>query len=151
MTNTTYQAAPWADVLVFHDKPWWKRYGRHVSEVFAGIKVSKSQIYGGGVRSLCHLPSYANSGGFAAAIAMLAGAARIVYLGLDCKPAADGKRHWHGAHPSGLGDAVSMNAWPAEFEPLAGHAAAAGVEIVNASGDTALTCFNRIPLEEALA
>jgi len=151
VTNTTYQAAPWADVLVFHDKKWWKKWRRDVQAKFGGQKISRAAVYDKGVRSLCHVPGYGNSGGFAAALALLAGVARIVYLGLDCKPAADGRRHWHGAHPQGLGDAMSMDAWPDELAKLAEHAAADGVEIINSSRDTALTCFPRVPLEEALA
>jgi len=102
------------------------------------------------VRCMPQVQAYANSGGFAGSLAMLAGAARILYLGLDCKPADDGRRHWHGAHPPGLGDAVSMPVWADEIKRLADHACIDGVKIVNCSRDTALTCFPRIPLEEAL-
>ena len=151
VTNTTYKIAPWADVLVFHDKKWWKHHRLNVQQMFGGQKLSRAAVYDKGVRSMCHVPGYGNSGGFAAALAMLAGAIRIVYLGLDCKPADDGRRHWHGAHPKGLGDAMSMDAWPDELELLAEHAKRDGVEIVNASRDTALTCFPRVTLAEALA
>jgi len=102
------------------------------------------------VRCMPHVQAYANSGGFAGSLAMLAGAARILYLGLDCKPAADGRRHWHGAHPPGLGDAVSMPVWSVEIQRLAGDARNEGVEVINCSRDTALTCFPRVPLEAAL-
>jgi hypothetical protein len=44
-----------------------------------------------------------------------------------------------------------MPQWSEEIKLLADHARIDGVEIVNCSRDTALTCFPRIPLEEALA
>lgn len=70
-------------------------------------------------------------------------------LGYDCKHAADGKRHWHGDHPKGLGNAGSVGKWPAQFRDVAQRLH--GVEIVNATRDTALTIWPQVPLEEALA
>ena len=139
VTNTTYQAAPWADVLVMHDARWWQRWRADVLATFHGAKISKEPVLDDSVRCMAHVQGYANSGGFAGSLAMLAGAARILYLGLDCKPADDGRRHWHGAHPPGLGDAVSMPVWAEEIKLLADHARIDGVEIVNFSPNTALT------------
>ena len=150
VTNTSYQIAPWADVLVMHDARWWRRWRADVMAVFHGAKISKEQVDDAAVRCMPQVQAYANSGGMAASLAILAGAARILYLGLDCKPAADGRRHWHGAHPPGLGDAVSMPKWAEEIKLLAGDAFLGGVEVINASRDTALECFPRIPFEEAL-
>lgn len=77
------------------------------------------------------------------------GAKRIILLGYDCKYADDGKRHWHGDHPKGLGNAVSMPKWMGQFKEIADHLR--GVMIVNASRDTALRFWPRQSLGEALA
>lgn len=77
------------------------------------------------------------------------GAERIILLGYDCKYADDGRRHWHGDHPKGLGNAVSMPKWMGQFKEIADHLR--GVMIVNASRDTALRFWPRQSLEEALA
>lgn len=69
-------------------------------------------------------------------------------LGYDCQRTG-GKVHWHGDHPKGLGNAGSMPKWPQQFAKL--KAAMAGVEIINCSRETALTCFTRGDLETCLA
>lgn len=90
-----------------------------------------------------------NSGAGALCLAAHFGAKRIIMLGYDCKHAADGKRHWHGNHPKGLGNAGSVDKWPAQFRDVAQRLH--GVEIVNATRDTSLTIWPQVPLEEALA
>lgn len=92
-----------------------------------------------------------NSGAGAIAVAAALGARRIVLVGYDCKHAADGRRHWHGDHAkgAGAGNAGSVSKWPAQFRDLVSHLR--GATVINASRDTALTVFPRMPLEEALA
>ena len=58
--------------------------------------------------------------------------------------------HMHGDHVTGLGNAGSLPKWPAFFQKLAGLMSRKGVTVVNASRSTALTCFPRVGLEEAL-
>jgi hypothetical protein len=70
-------------------------------------------------------------------------------LGLDCQYTG-GKRHWHGDHPPGLGNAKSLKKWPTGFKRLASHCKGQGVEVINASRETALDCFERQPLEAVL-
>lgn len=89
-----------------------------------------------------------NSGQRAILLAKHLGASRIILLGYDCS-IADGS-HWHGDHT--LLDnptAANIARWHGEFEKvsseLAGH-----VEIINCSRKTALTCFRRMPLADAL-
>jgi hypothetical protein len=149
VTNTTYQLATWADALFFHDYKWWKKYCDDVHAKFKGRLVTVAPVNTASVDWLRDWNSYGNSGAAAIALAVLAGARRVITLGLDCQYAGN-KKHWHGDHPHGLGNARSLKKWPAGFARLATHAKSSGVEVINASRATALDCFERRPLEEVL-
>ena len=90
-----------------------------------------------------------NSGAGAISLADLFGARKIILLGYDCKYDDDGKRHWHGNHPKELGNAGSLPKWFGHFDDIAKRVTHCNV--INATRDTALTMWPRIPLEEALA
>ena len=146
VTNTTYQMAPWADVLYAMDAAWWRRYGARAKQEFSGERLTiargvcpdatKIDIFRGG-----------KSGAGAMSLASHRGAARIILLGYDCQYTG-GKRHWHGDHPKGLGNCVSLPKFPAQFEQMARHLKHR--EIINASRSTALAFWPRMDLEEAL-
>ena len=146
VTNTTFQAAPWADVLYAMDKPWWQKYHKEVEAGFEGEKIAP--VSGCYNARRVQFGYGGNSGAGALALAAHFGARRIIMLGYDCKYAADGRRHWHGNHPKGLGNAVSLPHWLGQFDAMAKQLA--GVEIINATRDTALEFWPRVPLESAL-
>lgn len=152
VTNTTFKLAPWADLLFFHDRKWWDIHGAEVGDAFSGLCVTMSSLSTSRVLSLAGtgFKAYRNSGGGAINFAMLAGAKRIITLGLDGKYASDGRRHWHIQHPK-LGDAASLPRFVKIFPQLAQDAKSKGVEIINASRDTALICFPRVTLENVLS
>lgn len=152
VTNTTFKLAPWADLLFFYDRKWWQVHGDEVTKTFGGLCVTVSQTKGPGVLSLQGMGfnAYRNSGGGAISFAMEAGAKRIVLVGLDGKYAADGRRHWHVQHPM-LGDATSLPRFIKHFPALAADASKRGVQILNASRDTGLTCFTRVCLDNVLS
>lgn len=145
VTNTTFRMAPWADVLWAMDMAWWKRYIEEVREGFAGERMTLSRN-GLGIAT-APVNHYRNSGGGAVALAIHRGATRVVLLGYDMQYTR-GKTHWHGDHPRGLGSAGKISEWPAEFERLKRDHP--DVIIINATRETALTCFPRMPLEQAL-
>lgn len=148
VTNTTFRMCPWADVLFGFDSKWWKLYREEVTQ-FRGEKLSASRLsekYG--ARTL--MLGYRNSGACAVALAMSRGAARIVLLAYDLM-FWDGRRHWHGDHPAPLENASTIVDWARQFGMLAKSARRRGVEIVNASRRTRLTCFPIVSLEAALA
>jgi hypothetical protein len=87
-----------------------------------------------------------NSGYQAVNLAFLFGAAKIVLLGFDMK----GGSHWHGDHPGALNRGVPTRAFAKAFPALADDLKSEGVEVLNATRDTALECFPKIDLEDAL-
>lgn len=154
--------ASWADVLYACGADvgrWWSHYGPSLS--FEGLRYTldpKSAKYATvlkntGILGLetdpTGLRTGKNSGYQAVNLAVHLGAKKIVLLGYDMQPKA-GKDHWFGAHPY-LTAAIPYQAFrdlfPSMMEPLA----ALGIEIVNASRETALTCVPRVSLEEALS
>lgn len=165
--NASYALAPWADVLYCADeKPYrwyWKKgpQGFEQSPMceFAGLKYSLTSTAArfAGVTVLRRgtetglslkptaLSTGQNSGYQAINLAVLLGAARVVLLGYDLM-AAKGKEHWHADHPNRSRSPYGKlrQFFPTLVEPLA----KAGVEIVNCSRETALTCFPRKSLAE---
>lgn len=153
VTNTTYRLAPWATVLMAHDYKWWELHGKEVAATFAGHKVSgtlRAQRYGAQSLGQTRFRPYSNSGAAAVSLAVLAGSKNVVMLGYDCQHTG-GKTHWHGDHPAPLGNAGSVGRWPQKFKQLAEYAQRSGCRVVNASRETALEFFPRVPLDEALA
>ena len=152
VTNATFRLAPWAQVLMGHDGRFWQAYRAEVEQVFQGRCVTCSPARMPGVQSLAGLVKYrgfGNSGAAAVSLAVYAGAARAVLLGFDVQKTG-GLSHWHGAHPAGLSDAKSIATWPGKFAQLAAYAQRRGCEVLNASRQTALTCFPRVELAGAL-
>ena len=132
--------------MVAMDRKWWTEYGSEVT--FTGQRWAA----GDGIEGVKMLPNGADGGNSGAGAILLAkhyGAERIILIGYDCKPAANGMRHWHGKHRGRLTDAGSLDKFPAQFQRLA--VKLAGIEIVNATRDTALTVWPCVSLEEALA
>ena len=130
------------------DLTWWQRYLGDVQARFRGERYSTAPIGGGGVRHLtAPFKGYGNSGAACIALAAFGGAARVILIGYDCQKTG-GKAHWHGDHPNGLANAKQIDKWHLRFEELA--ADLKGVEVVNASRETALKMFPRMSLDAAL-
>lgn len=90
-----------------------------------------------------------NSGYQAINLAYLMGASSVVLLGYDMGNTSV-KSHWHGDHPGELNKQLPTALWLEKFPALAADLKYEGVKVVNATRETALTCFDRLPLEEAL-
>lgn len=71
-------------------------------------------------------------------------------LGFDCKKAADGKAHWFGQHGPELCQKQPFDYWLQLMPLLARDLRQEGTTVINASRDTALQCFERMPLEQAI-
>lgn len=91
-----------------------------------------------------------NSGHQALGLAYLFGARRIILLGYDFQRTG-GRAHWHADHPPQIGNlAADLDGWQASMSQLARDIAKQGVEVVNCTRETALTCFSRAELAAAL-
>ena len=91
--------------------------------------------------------SYGNSGAGCISMAAQAGAKTIILVGFDCQHSG-GRSHWHGDHPHHLGNAGMTHQWLENYERMAQDFDT--IEIINASRETALTCFPRKRLESLL-
>ena len=141
--------APWADALFAMDVDWWRTYLTDVNANFQGLRFSSNKLpkeYRVKHLPPPHFKAHHNSGCGAIALAVQGGARRVLMLGYDCQKTG-GKAHWHADYAK-LGNAGSIDKWPARFQALADDCA--GVEIINCSRETALTIFPRMELEEAL-
>lgn len=90
-----------------------------------------------------------NSGFMAIQLARLRGAARILLIGYDMQRTG-GLDHWFGAHVDGLPFADPKN-FVKHFNMLAPQLVADGRQVINCTIESALTCFPRMPLADALA
>jgi hypothetical protein len=159
--NDAYRLAPWADVLYAADQQWWKWHdgvpsftGLRYSLQAAAAAYDVSVLENTGPRGIERAPTglrTGDNGGYQALnLAVHLGATRIVLLGYDMQR-TDNKSHWFGEHPGG--GQSPYGSFIAAFDALAasGELAAVGVEVVNCSRQTALTCFPCRPLEDVLA
>lgn len=159
--NTSYQLAPWADCLYACDARWWKWHDG--ARDFQGLKYSlqdaRVKDYGvtvlknTGTTGLDVRPSGLrtghNSGYQAINLAVHFGAKQIVLLGYDLKRAPDGKVHWHGDHRQAVN--VPLSLFLPTFQTLVQPLQKLGVSVVNCSRETALTCWPRVALRDALS
>jgi len=164
-------AAPWADVWYSHDAAWWSTYTDttkfpdHAAllRAFPGERACWDDFgipYGArpiprekpvdglgleGVRSGC------NSGFQAINLAFLRGAKTIIGTGYDMQHTG-GKRHNHADHPAPLGNfsAGMPEMCRRHMGTLAGPLRELGVRVINATRETALTCFERMSLADAI-
>lgn len=159
---------PWADVLYACDRTWWNAYYDRARRECEGVEFwtcnrEASKVWGlnyieaepGGVPSLrprC-IPQGGDKGGNsgfqALALALHFGAARVILLGYDMQFTGR-RKHWHPDHRGTMHNPqnTEMRYWPQFFARMA---AAVDVPIVNATRETALKCFARLDLVEALA
>jgi len=178
--NDSWRLAPWADLFYFHDKEWYDQQvkanhvacGKSFREVLvSGLWVSANEYFDNhptiqtlkntGQQGFDPDPACirhgSNSGYQAIHVAAHLGVSRILLLGYDMRvqaPAAPGKRertHWHDEHR----DADFKNAlWQTflpHFPTLVNPLARAGVEVVNCTPGSALTCWPYMPLAEAIS
>jgi hypothetical protein len=166
--NDAHLLLPEADLLYACDARWWDHHKG--VQAFEGERWT--QTAAGGVECAArwglnlvegkpgNIPDLTgssvrhggNSGFQAVNLAALQGVRRIILLGFDMGCAPDGRRHFFGNHAD-----PCLNVLPAfrlfvkAFTVAAPVYRAAGVEILNASRRSALTCFPSTPLEPALA
>lgn len=150
--NATFRMAPWADVVYMGDLMAVRTYREEVlreslCQPWTCDQVAKQQ-YGWNLAP--GLMRCGNSGGQAIHLAAKFGARKIVLLGFDMQLGPDGQRHHHAEHPKPCVQRSLFVEWGLKMGVLAKELKLAGVEVVNCSRTTALTCFRIQTLEDAL-
>lgn len=158
--NDSYQLAPWADYHYFCDSKWQKWHcDREDYQSFQGVRITQDVVdepgviriagkHDKGVSESPEVIHYGSNSGFQALnIAYLMGASRILLLGYDMKVAKNGKAHWFGDHPDKVRS--SYLGWLSNFS-VAADQLKGKVEVINCSPDSALQCFPKMALTDAL-
>lgn len=90
-----------------------------------------------------------NAGYQAINLAVHFGAKKIVLLGYDMRM-QEGRTHWHNEpRPDGFADVLAQSMLP-HFATLVEPLEQLGIEVINATPDSALECFPKMSLEDAL-
>jgi hypothetical protein len=168
--NDAYRLLPFANVLYACDADWWDIH-RGTSD-FRGEKwssqganghndkIEQAKKYGlrliaGAEREgfslapgLIHYGS--NSGFQAVNLAMQFGATRILLIGFDMCAPSNGPAHFFGNHPRGLVNMRDYERFIPAFE-VAAKMLPNDTQIINCSATTALRCFPRATLADALS
>lgn len=168
VVNDNWKKAPWAEVLYACDWAWWREYLPAVRRGFGGRLVSQRGGNEPIQSDFCrkhgieqyplvkkkglgkdHIRAGGNGGHQALNLAYLLGGRRIILLGYDMQKTG-GKFHWFGDHPRTLRNPSAINKWARNFNHIANDMKREGVEVINATRETALDCFPRMPIDEAL-
>jgi hypothetical protein len=164
--NSTYKLALWADVLYGCDAKWWKKastdHKNHPtfkefrglrfalttqSAIVPGVRVLKNTGTAGLETNPIGLKTGRNSGFQAVNLAYHLGGTRILLLGYDMGYTNAKQQHWHEPDFPGSSPYAQFRQ---SFETIVQPLQAAGVELINCSRETALTCVPRMSLRDAL-
>jgi hypothetical protein len=153
-------------VLYACDDSWWLHYFAEVATVFKGAEMwtiaarSRDQFKlnwlhgrsdaGGLSNSKEYINAGLNSGHQALALADYFGATRILLLGYDMQRSG-GRTHWHPDHPRNkMGNGGRFHEWQKQMVQVAGDFKKKGTAVINCSRKTALACYPRATIQEAL-
>jgi hypothetical protein len=165
--NSSYRLCPWADLLFFSDPQWYQWEQEKNPELlatFIGRMMTVGEIPDHSIHRLAltgtddiePLPDrvHGNNSGYQAInVAYHFGVKRIVLLGFDMK--LDGeKSHWHEGHPDGISvehrRKVLLEILLPPFATLVLTLEKAGIEIINCTPRSAITCFPMRSIEELI-
>lgn len=162
VVNCSFRLLPDAEVLYAGDLQWWERYGEEAAafqgekwtrDEHAALRYRLRRVVRKNGPGLCRERGCVNSGGNsgyqAVNLAYHFGARRMVLLGFDMHRREGG--HWHGEHVRMLSaPAQHIEVWKREFDAIAFDLRVEGVQVVNATPGSALECFPKMDLAEAL-
>lgn len=139
--------APECHYLFAADYAWWQKYHDDI-DIPAQLWTVSGRAKNCFGLNFYNPPSEGafNSGQRAIQLAAHLGASRIILLGYDCS--LESGAHWHGEHPVGMHNPIpgEVERWHTDFSLLVDELP--GVEIINCSRRTALTCFHQQPPEK---
>lgn len=164
VVNSSHEAYPQADILIFGDSRWWVLHkpalagfgGRIVTTALGsyGEQLLKMRKVRPSAAAALSPDRQALSMQFTtlhAALNLAAhfGVARMVLIGADMGRASDGRSHHHKAHPW----PVKPGCWDQQMEQLAWTAAplaARGIEVINCSAASRIDWWPKRTLAEAV-
>lgn len=160
--NSAFRLGNWIDVIFFNDKRWLK-IERSMLIHYPGLIVSTAYIkdlklnilraYRSGIYGISKDPRVLrfneSSGGAAINLAVHFGAKRIVLLGYDMKKVGD-RHNFHNVYQENL-ERDPYPRYLVPFKQIKEDADELGVEIINATVDSAIDVFQKMTLEEAIA
>ena len=159
--NNTFKLAPWATILFASDRRWWVWHKG--APKFAGRKYTLSITAGKMFQDVLVLRNSGREGldadpsalkhGYNGAhmsinLAVHLGAKRIILLGVDMQRGPKGEEHWHGHHPNMARS--NFKAFIRTMQTTVNPLNDLGIEVINCSPRSALECFPKMPLREAL-
>lgn len=164
VANRAWERLPSADILYGCDNRWWDQNAEATAANFSGERWTRNPesaakyglrwIRSAKGQGLAAEGDVINEGGNSGyqiiGLAYLFGARRIFLVGYDMQ-LTGGQPHYFGKHPKGLSNPANFDGWIARFGPLADDLAAAGVAVTNCTTHTALHCFQRGAIDDALA
>lgn len=165
--NNVYQIGTWIDILFFGDNSWYLVHRKALAK-WPGIKVTcnprfdakkhgvegikfvaKDHSHRYGISSSQAMVSWnANSGSASISLAVHLGVKRIILLGFDMKMEGP-MSHWHGSHGPNK-KKPPFNRHLKGFPDIAKDAKQMGIEILNASPDSAIKEFKKVNIKEVL-
>jgi hypothetical protein len=162
--NDAYRAVPVLDVHYACDFAWWRIHYPEVAQcqIAEGMwtqepSMSKSQfpllrrIAGNsspGLSDKQNMIHFGNNSGFQLInLAYLFGIKRMILCGYNMQ-VINKQKHFFGEHPQGLNRGGGYTGFAANFETI--KPAKHGIEIINATPQTALHCFPKMDLTDAL-
>jgi len=151
--NRAFEVAPWANAMYAADAKFWSLYIVEVREtniplLFCpdentceryGMWHTPLRVGPGLCETNTHLHNHGHSGFQALNLAYHLRPRRILLLGYDCHH--NNGTHYHGDHDHGLPNAPGVKAWPDTYTPTVPQFESEGIEVVNCSPGSALTCF----------
>ena len=159
--NDAYRICKRLNYLYACDRRWWHGHYTRVGDLprqkYSMEKVGYPdviQMTDDGVEGLSlewpKLKNGKNSGYQAINLAILLGYDYIILLGYNMQHTG-GKVHWFGDHPNKLNNAPlnRIKAWIGYYNDMV-KLIPENVKVINATRETALTCFPRIDLKRAL-
>lgn len=168
--NVAYLIGDWIDMIFFGDNGFFLSHQQGLAK-FSGIKIScnsqvdkynwikylpKNNRHPKGISESPRMVSWnGNSGAAAISIAAHSGAKRIILLGFDMKLNEQNHQHWHDVYhklPTNQ-NPRRMKGLPFDrhlrgFPDIARDAKMMGIEILNASPDSAIQCFKKVTVQE---
>jgi hypothetical protein len=147
--NNSWQIARFADYIYSGDHGWWRANGHTIDIPAKRVCCDSATQKKHGV--IVHLaPGAFNSGQMAIRFAIQKmKAKKVILLGYDCSLAKG--IHWHGPHTNRPNpDEARVRKWVKQFQKAAEEARVFNVDVINCSRETALECFRRENLEDAL-